>query len=101
MTKRGKEEFWFRTICKNEKGRPSTFTFRKDTVGDENTKTFDNADLGGFLSVTGTVNENIIPGEVDIKPSIVISKLSKAFDLFGLKYQDWQNVEATLPDNVY
>lgn len=89
MTKRGKGKVGFAHL-QDRKGRLQLYV-RKDTVGDENYETFDNADLGDFIGVTGTVMKTNT-GEVTIKPTSIV-QLSKALRPLPDKYHGLTNVE--------
>ena len=89
MTKRGKGKVGFAHL-KDRKGTIQLYV-RKDTVSDEDYETFDSADLGDFIGVTGTVMKTNT-GEVTIKPTSIV-QLSKALRPLPDKYHGLTNVE--------
>ncbi|SEK97833.1 lysyl-tRNA synthetase, class II [Carnobacterium iners] len=89
MTKRGKGKVGFAHL-KDCKGTIQVYV-RKDTVGDEDYQTFDSADLGDFIGVTGTVMKTNT-GEVTIKPTTIV-QLSKALRPLPDKYHGLTNIE--------
>lgn len=89
MTKRGKGKVGFAHL-QDRKGQIQIYV-RKDAVGDEDYETFNSADLGDFIGVTGTVMKTNT-GEVTIKPSS-ITQLSKALRPLPDKYHGLTNVE--------
>lgn len=89
MTKRGKGKVGFAHL-QDRKGQIQIYV-RKDAVGEEDYETFNNADLGDFIGVTGTLMKTNM-GEVTVKPTS-LTQLSKALRPLPDKYHGLTNVE--------